>query len=123
MRTQVTVMLRRLPTVADYKLVGLCSGIDAGIRADGDEIVNALMPQFNDKVRVELSNSCPAARDAGEPVIHLECDVEGFRGAWCLPASLFEIRSSGDMSLEEELQDLREFRDYVIRENENINLP
>ena len=95
-RIQVAVMLKRLPTLEDYKAVHLCGGQD--MKAAGDEIINALMPQFNDNLRVELqTNGYDWKREGNQSVIHFECDVEGFEGAWCLPADMFTIRDNFDL--------------------------
>ena len=93
MKTLVTVMLKRLPTADDYKRVGLVGSAngDAYTLSEGNPIVNALMSQFNDNLRVEYDTNAKLA--AGDPCIHFECDVEGFEGAWYLPADLFEMRA------------------------------
>jgi hypothetical protein len=91
MKTLVTVMLKRLPTGEDYKRVGLTSGMYQGYIQEGNQIVNALMSQFNDNLRVEFDDNPNMCN--GDPVIHFECDTEGFEGAWYLPADLFEMRA------------------------------
>ncbi len=96
---QVTVTLARLPTLADYKRCGLCSGSDDEIKAFGDHIVNALMPQFNDNLRVEYKGD-PANSDvkaSGMAVVFFECDVDGLEGSWYFPADLFDVRFDLDL--------------------------
>ncbi len=98
MKTQVTVMLKRLPTLEDYKSVRLCAGTDREQKEYGDNLVNALMPQFNDNLRVELDDTtyAPSGTFAGN-VIHFECDIPDYQGAWCLPADMFTIRGNFDL--------------------------
>ena len=98
MKKIVTVMLARLPTGEDYKRVGLSSGMFDGYIAEGNQIINALMPQFNDNLRVEWDDNpaliMPDYRQPGDACIHFECDAEGFEGTWYLPADLFTIRDN-----------------------------
>ncbi len=93
MKKSVTVILARVPTVEDYKRVGLVSGYHKGYKAEGDEVVNALAPQFNGSLRVEWDDN-PDLCDDHSPAINFECGVEGFEGAWYLPADLFTVRDA-----------------------------
>ena len=91
----VTVMLARIPTLSDYKIVGLSGGSDDMQMLFGNSLINELMPQFNGNLLLIQRTIQRPTGPFSNPidVVSFECNSEGFEGNWILPANMFTVRS------------------------------
>ena len=96
LNTQVTLTIKRLPTLADYDIVGLSGGTDEEKQEFGDDIFNLIVPQLIGKKWLERdANSTDRNHDPIDVIYFLIDSLpEGheYAGYWSLPTDIFTVK-------------------------------